>query len=720
MEVATTRTSLLVAAGSAAVAGLLYVVLWQNFACDLPAGDWRAPEPPLHPSAAAECVHNPSWMRPGVMAPRSVEPSVRMLSAASPRGELVFLSAASLPANRQNDSQTSAHAEPIETSVFQQPLKLCQFAPPPPAIETPATAESLSVASPLPPVPSPPGPPAAFAPAFSGPAGLPMSPSPSGVGPGYTVPVWQAPGDGSVDIQTENGRISLIARQAPLSYVVAMLAQSQKRNIVCGPDVNATVSIVLRDVLWTDALSAVLGTAGFAWAERNGIVHVTSVTSGKGLPPDIQGRALQVFPLDFASGEDVEKAVKGLLSPVGQVFYAPNSPTDLRKPKDCIVVEDLPGYLARTADLIKQIDNPPRQVLIEAHVFEIVLEDNARHGVNFTHLFQLSGNTVELEMTGMANPLAPQAFFARVGGGNLDALIECLKTTTDAKTLASPRVLVTDGQQARIQVGEQLGYRVTTTTETSTMENVQFLDLGVVLEVTPHISRDGRVLMKVMPKVSTGRINPDTELPEEKTSQVESNVYLEDGQGIVIGGLIQENDSNIQSKIAFLGDLWLIGALFQRRQIDKGRTEIVVALVPHVQPTCCSEVSLRNEQDLSRCQTSLFDGPLVRVPRPFDAQLPDCLRMPPYPWEESIESPPGATIVGEGGVIERLPQSAPTAAEPLLHDHEFVVPDESPAGVGVLNSSASNGPRYESQPAAWSPSYRVSRLPPTSVDRRPY
>lgn len=182
MEVATTRTSLLAAAGSMAVAGLLYIVLWQNFACDLPASDRRTPEPPLHPRAAAESVPNPSWMRPTVMAPRAVDPSVPLVSAALPRGELVVLSTASPPVYRQDCSHAIARAERIQTSVFQQPLKLCQFAPPPPAIETPATSES-------PPVPMPPGPPAAFAPALPGPAGPPFPPSPSGIGPGYTVPV---------------------------------------------------------------------------------------------------------------------------------------------------------------------------------------------------------------------------------------------------------------------------------------------------------------------------------------------------------------------------------------------------------------------------------------------------------------------------------------------------------------------------------------------------
>ena len=138
---------------------------------------------------------------------------------------------------------------------------------------------------------------------------------------------------------------------------------------------------------------------------------------------------------------------------------------------------------------------------------------------------------------------APQAFLATLDGGDLGGVIELLETTTDAKTLGSPKLLVLNEQEARLQVGEHLGFKVTTTTETSTLESVQFLDVGVVLRITPRITRDGRVLLHVKPEVSKGAVNPETGLPESQTAELETDVMLNDGQGMVIGGLIKENDT---------------------------------------------------------------------------------------------------------------------------------------------------------------------------------
>src|SRR4029079_6740192 len=107
-------------------------------------------------------------------------------------------------------------------------------------------------------------------------------------------------------------------------------------------------------------------------------------------------------------------------------------------------------------------------------------------------------------------------------------------------------------------------YRVTTTTQTSTLQSVQFMDVGVVLKVTPRVTRDGRVLMRIYPKVSTGQIDPATELPSEDTTEVQTDVLLSSGQGVVIGGLIQEVDNNIQSKLPLLGEIPYLGILFQK------------------------------------------------------------------------------------------------------------------------------------------------------------
>ena len=159
-----------------------------------------------------------------------------------------------------------------------------------------------------------------------------------------------------------------------------------------------------------------------------------------------------------------------------------------------------------------------------------------------------------------------------------------MQTTIDAKTLASPRLLVLNGQTSRLQVGDRLGYRVVTVTETASLETVDFLDVGIVLSVTPRISRDGRIVMNVKPKISTGAVNPDTGQPEEDTTQIETDLILNDGQGMIIGGLIQERDDVRQSKIPLIGDLWLIGKLFQRSEVNKRRTEIIVALTPHLFP----------------------------------------------------------------------------------------------------------------------------------------
>jgi type II secretory pathway component GspD/PulD (secretin) len=245
--------------------------------------------------------------------------------------------------------------------------------------------------------------------------------------------------------------------------------------------------------------------------------------------------------------------------------------------------------------------------------------------VNFEHLFQVVNNDVTLKLRGMANPLAPQAFFIDIAGANLTALIEILKTTTDAKTLASPRVVVLNGQEARIQIGEKLGYRVTRVTETAAVEDVEFLDTGVVLTVTPRISRNGQVLMRVSPEVSSGEVVDG--LPEEETTSVATDVLLGDGQGIVIGGLIQEKDSNIQSKIPWVGDVWLLGTLFQRRQIEKTRSEVIVALVPRVLPYH-DEYALRDQCDTHRAATPLLEGPLCRHPRPWEPRLPDTINNP--------------------------------------------------------------------------------------------
>ena len=340
---------------------------------------------------------------------------------------------------------------------------------------------------------------------------------------------------------------------------------------------------------------------------------------------------VQVFRLDYTSATDISLIIKGLLTPVGQTFVSQVKDADNRKTQEVLVVEDVPSNMERLARTVRQLDVAPRQVLIEAHVLSITLSDDTQCGINLQAL--LNSPSVALRTDGFADaagyaaPGTSQAFFFNLASSNVNALISALQTTANAKTLASPKVFAVNGQKARIQIGSQLGYKTTTTTQTSTMENVSFLSTGIILTVTPQITPDNQVLMTVKPEVSTGQINPATSLPDSTTTQVETSVMLHDGYGIVMGGLIQETDTDNQSKLPFLGDLWLVGRLFQHHEKNRVRNEVIISLIPHIVPYSPDCVA-RESEEFCRSATPLLQGPLQQYPRPWEASLPDAGQRP--------------------------------------------------------------------------------------------
>jgi Flp pilus assembly secretin CpaC len=436
----------------------------------------------------------------------------------------------------------------------------------------------------------------------------------------------------------DKGLITLIVRDKPLSQVLALLAQTQQLNIVAANDIDVMISITLRKIPVEEALTAVLAVANYTWVKRGNIILITSVADSVNLPADVQGRQIQVFDLDFVSAAGVSETVQNFLSPIGKVSVTSSSHTNNRLTQERIVVEDLPESVARISAYIAQVDRPPRQVLIEAHVLQVTLNDDTRCGVNLSQLIRISNSNLKLTTTGFADPSADQAFLATLDGGDLGGVIEAIETTTDAKTLGSPKLLVLNEQEARLQVGEHLGFKVSTTTDTSTIQNVQFLDVGVVLRLTPRITRDGSVLLHVKPEVSKGAVNPDTGLPESTTAELETDVMLNDGQGMVIGGLIKENDTVQQSKVPWLGNVKGIGWLFRHTETTKERDEIIVALVPRIQPYDAKYQAFE-QGELVKASVPLLHGPLCRTYRPYDPILPDGKRIQ-YPLIPPKHVPP--------------------------------------------------------------------------------
>lgn len=400
--------------------------------------------------------------------------------------------------------------------------------------------------------------------------------------------------------------------------VFEMLARGYKMNILVAPEVTGTVTATVEGLTPQQTLQGIVKMCNLSMQQEGDLIYI--YPSDK-VPSD--RRQLRVFTLDFARATMIEPTIQGLLSPVGNAYTSTMSESDNMQTQESIVVVDVPEVISQVEEFVLQADRAPRQVLIEAKILEVELGDEMEHGIDYRAL--LSGDATAAG-AGFVTPLnaitvANPVFYGQIQGSDLDAVIQLLETTTDSKTLASPRVHVLNGQNAKIQVGQQLGFTVATVTQTSTVQDVQFLETGVVLTVTPTISRDNRILMKVKPEVSDGEINPATLLPEEETREVETSVLLDNHCGMVIGGLIQERDRTVIKKLPWLGDLRHVGKFFQHRTATRSRTEIIVALIPHiVEPGVQDE---REAIEYQRADTPLYHGLLQRNCRPWEPRMPD-------------------------------------------------------------------------------------------------
>ena len=509
----------------------------------------------------------------------------------------------------------------------------------------------------------------------------------------------------------EKGLITLIVRDKPLSQVLSLLAQTQHLNIVAANDIDVMISITLKQVAVEEALTAVLSVANYTWVRRNNIILITSATDPT-MSPDVQGRQIQVFDLDFAKAAIVKESIENFMSPIGKVSVSVSSRADSRLAQERVVVEDLPESLARIATYIAQVDCPPRQVLIEAHVLQVTLDDTIRCGVNLSQLLDISkahnlgqngtggidvpAKTLTLSTKGFANAGATQAFLATLNGTDLGGVIEALQSTTDAKSLGSPKLLVLNEQEARLQVGETIYFKQITTTQTSSQQGAGSVEAGVILRVTPRITRDHRVLLHVEPEVSTPDGTGSDGLPPNiSKTTLQTDVMLNDGQGMIIGGLIKDKDSVSQSKLPWLGNVRGVGWLFRRTETIKERVEIIVALVPRVQPYD-AKYQAYEQGEIVKASVPLLHGPLCRTDRPWDPVLPDGKRVK-YPLIPPKHAPPKRGYFHDempGYVVPPYPMpeqhfygdsqecdpngpqpAYPSTADPFTPDQELPLPD---------------------------------------------
>ena len=163
---------------------------------------------------------------------------------------------------------------------------------------------------------------------------------------------------------------------------------------------------------------------------------------------------------------------------------------------------------------------------------------------------------------------------------DIDAALKAQQETINAKLLANPRILVLDNEKALFDIVREIPYTETTQTVGGSTETVKFKPVGVRLEVTPHVTRDGMLRLRILPEFGVHVTGTDP--PAVDTRKIDTTVLVEDGQTVVLGGLRKKDVSQQTNKIPLLGDLPILGALFRFQGESTTNSEIVVFITPHI------------------------------------------------------------------------------------------------------------------------------------------
>lgn len=297
----------------------------------------------------------------------------------------------------------------------------------------------------------------------------------------------------------------------------------------------------------------------------------------------------KVFPLDYAKSEKLNPKIQDMITKgIGSIRFDERTNT--------VVVTDLPEKVSDIEKVITAFDEKTRQVLIDAKIIQVELNDKFNMGINWKTVFRrftLDQILTAGLTTGGKVTIATTMGVDAVGKTRtFDSLIDALREVGKTKIISSPRITALDGQEAKILIGTKEAYITATTTTpasgaATTAETVNFVDVGIKLYVTPLINKEGFVTMKIKPEISSvsSRIkttaSPDG-VPIVKTSEAETSIVVRDGVTIVLGGLIEEKKIKTVKKIPILGEIPILGIPFRNVSDDVKKTELVIFLTPTI------------------------------------------------------------------------------------------------------------------------------------------
>ncbi len=416
--------------------------------------------------------------------------------------------------------------------------------------------------------------------------------------------------------------ISLDAENTGVNDILQILAERSGLNIVTDQAVTGrTISIHLRNTPFDEALNLVVRAAGLGYERVGGSILVADVERLK----TQTGLVTRVFDLQYANAADVRQ----LLAVVSDNVTA--SATGNR-----IAIRATESEIEEAARLIAAIDVKPQQILLAARLVEVNTTRLQELGIDWEKITKWTSIVGE----GPLKPSAPGQLPSELGYlkadetadyyrqvNAIEVAIDALLTDGSARLLANTQVVTLDNQPAEIFAGETVPVVITSLTAPGgaggVLQTVQLekIDVGVRLKIVPRVSEGGYITALVEPEVSRieAFVGPGDDLPQTSTRRADTLVRVRDGEKIFLGGLLTREKRETVKKVPILGQIPLLGYLFQHRRTDDLQLDLLIEITPH----------LVGDAGSAR--------PQALVPDPSDVPAPDA----PAPAPGTAEPPAG-------------------------------------------------------------------------------
>ena len=324
---------------------------------------------------------------------------------------------------------------------------------------------------------------------------------------------------------------------------------------------------------------------------------------------------------DFKFWTKIEKEIKSLINRPEDSYKAPTP--IINAEAGMITVTGTAKQLDRVFNYINNLTSQlKKQVLIDVKILSVTFDDSYTTGVDWNQLYSfqnmaiatatqlqnnagsvsgsLSGGSLSIGDLTASETDVPKSAGAIVtrGSTQINDVVKFLKTQGDVKSISNPKILTLNNQPALISVGNELFYKITSTSllqgasgggSQQTGETIDSVFAGILLDITPEISEDGTITLKINPSISdtidtvstttTGTRNIP---PDLSRKQISSVVTLNDGEHVILGGLISSKTGTQVSKVPLLGDLPLLEYLFKREKRVNKVDELVLIITPHI------------------------------------------------------------------------------------------------------------------------------------------